>query len=118
MTIIVKLDIIFLTTSKLYFESTKLNITELHNSFGEILPENGFHTISYTSFSEYYYKNFNICFSKPKTDIRDYCFESSCNGTGRLSPEELILYNKHLEDVDKHKFKKKSLLKENIISVH
>lgn len=100
----------FHRTNRLYFENTELNMLSLYKHFVKELEDNNLEKLSFGSFINYFNTNFKISFSKPKSDICDFCYLNMVIGNQYLSKSELEKLEKHQQDVLKYRFLKSELL--------
>ena len=105
------IHIIHLIKQTLYFENTELNMLSLYRNFVKELENNNLEKTSFGSFINYFNTKFKISFSKPKSDICDFCYSNMIIGKKNLTKSELGKFEKHQEDVLKYRFLKAELLK-------
>lgn len=92
----------------LYFDNSELNISEMYKLFiayytaetGDIKPP-----ITLSTYSKYFNHNLNFSFSKPRTDVCDFCFENRNN----VESEE---YRNHKQNVNDYNSLKEGLMSE------
>lgn len=101
-------------SQKFYFEDNQITLTWLYKTFNNILLDNKLEIMSYWSFKKYYDENFNIGFSNPKSDVCDLCFEMTNIGVERLTEEQRIIFDKHLNDYNDYKSIKSSILSSDL----
>ena len=91
-----------------YFDNSDLTLTKLYSLFVEYYTEktgNLNFPLSESTYSKYFNHNLNFAFSKPRTDVCNFCFEHKND----ISNGNLI---KHKETVEEHRSLKKLMLNE------
>ena len=98
---------------KSYFENSELTITKLYNlSYDILTAEYGFEQkISFNTFRNYFYDNYNIGFSHKKSDVCDLCYECHKIGISKLTDEMKINYENHKQLLIDYRNLKSNLMK-------
>ena len=86
----------------------------MYKNFCKILIGKKIRLISEWSFAKYLYEKFNIGFSKPQTDVCDYCFEMTFLGGNKMSECQKLQFQQHLSDCDKYKNLKTAILSSDL----
>lgn len=96
-------------TQLFYFDHSDLTLTKLYQLFIEyytLKTGNSESPLSESTYSKYFNHNLNFTFSKPRTDVCNFCFEHKDNVENNIELEN------HLRNVKEYKLLKQAMLSE------